>query len=197
LIACFKGFRIREYVGIGKLARLHDETAIYEALSSSGLADVLNHLPEGLDTKIGQLVDDDLCRIQKMLGLPRREGHKSSERDGYTFKTLSGGQLQKLDLAQTFMRIVEAGLLILDEPSSNLDPEAEFELMKTIKVLRAGRSTIFSTHRLNTVWIADKVLVLENGRIVESGTYGELLTRPDGRFRYLHNLQNPAIGDVK
>ena len=104
--------------------------------------------------------------------------------------------MQGIALARTFMRISEAGLLILDEPSSNLDPEAEFDLFKNIQKYRSQKTTIFITHRFNTVRMADKILVLEHGTVTEFGSHNELMRIPDGRYRYLYSLQKDGYQDI-
>jgi len=86
---------------------------------------------------------------------------------------LSGGQHQKIALARTLYRKHTA--LILGEPSSNLDPKAEHEIFKSLKLLTKGKMTIFTSHRLSNVALADRILVLEKGKLVEDGTQDELL----------------------
>lgn len=86
---------------------------------------------------------------------------------------LSGGQWQRIAVARAFAR--EASLLILDEPTSNMDAQAEYRLFSRFKELAQGRTTILISHRFSTVSIADRILVMEDGRIVENGTHHELL----------------------
>lgn len=86
---------------------------------------------------------------------------------------LSGGQHQKLALARTIFRRHSA--LILDEPSSNLDPKAEHDIFESLRVLTNGKMTIFTSHRLANVFLAHRIIVLEKGKIVEDGTQEELL----------------------
>jgi ABC-type multidrug transport system fused ATPase/permease subunit len=87
---------------------------------------------------------------------------------------LSGGQHQKIALARALFRSHTA--LILDEPSSNLDPKAEHELFKSLNRLTRDKTTIFTSHRLSNVALADRILVLEKGRIIENGTQQELIS---------------------
>jgi ABC-type multidrug transport system fused ATPase/permease subunit len=188
--AFLNGFSIRENVGIGQIDRLQDDEALYSAISTSGLADFIRALPKHLDTKLGRPVDDELSRITGSLGLP-------SSSPSEDFICPSGGQMQRIALARAFMRISEAGLLILDEPSSNLDPEAEFELFKNIKKFRRGKTTIFITHRFNTVRVADRILVLEHGRVTEFGSHEELMRIPGGRYEYLYSLQKDGYQDIR
>ncbi|MBN1148397.1 MAG: thiol reductant ABC exporter subunit CydD [Anaerolineales bacterium] len=88
---------------------------------------------------------------------------------------LSGGQAQRIALARAFLK--EAWLVVLDEATANLDPEHEALLQESLERLLAGRSALIIAHRLNTVRLAGRVLVLEQGQVVESGTQAELLAR--------------------
>lgn len=95
---------------------------------------------------------------------------------------LSGGQAQRLALARAFIR--EAPLLILDEATANLDPQTEADIQDAVNRLLRGRTALIIAHRLSTVYQADRILVLDGGRIVESGAHQELLRR-DGLYRQL------------
>jgi thiol reductant ABC exporter CydD subunit len=86
---------------------------------------------------------------------------------------LSGGQLQRISLARAFLR--NAPFLLLDEATSNLDPEHEAQIMEATQRLMEGRTVLLIAHRLSTVYKAGKIIVLENGRVAESGTHRELL----------------------
>jgi ATP-binding cassette subfamily B protein len=100
--------------------------------------------------------------------------------------TLSGGQRQRLSIARAFLK--DAPILILDEPTSALDAETEATLLETLRRLMRGRTTLVIAHRLSTVRDADRIVVLAEGRIVESGRQADLLARHSVYAR-LHRLQ--------
>lgn len=137
------------------------EGAIFSALSVVGGVDIIEKCNYNLNTNITHFFSDDGVE-------------------------LSGGQHQKLALARTLYRKHTA--LILDEPSSNLDPKAEHYFFEALKELTANKMTIFTSHRLSNTFLADRIIVLENGRIVEDGTQAELLENKQ-RFSELYSYQ--------
>ena len=112
------------------------------------------------------------------------------EKDGIN---LSGGEAQKVAIARTLYR--KQNLIIMDEPSSALDPLAEYRLNQELNEIAKDKTVIFISHRLSTVRDADCIYMMEDGRIVESGTHEELLAK-DGKYAAMWKLQAGLYGDV-
>lgn len=147
---------IRENIAYGRLDAT--EAEIVEAARRARLDLLIDSLPLGLDTVIGE------------------RGVK-----------LSGGQKQRLSIARIFLK--NPAILILDEATSALDAETERAIQRSLAELSVGRTTLVIAHRLSTIMHADRVLVVEAGRIVEEGTHASLLQRTDGVYRRLHEAQ--------
>jgi ABC-type multidrug transport system fused ATPase/permease subunit len=99
---------------------------------------------------------------------------------------LSGGQAQRLAIARAFLK--HPPILILDEATTDLDAESEFLVQQALSELMRGRTVLVIAHRLATVREADRIVVLDEGRVVESGTHAVLMARA-GLYRRLHDLQ--------
>jgi ATP-binding cassette, subfamily B, bacterial len=99
---------------------------------------------------------------------------------------LSGGEWQKVALARAYLR--NAQMLILDEPTAALDARSEFEVFQRFADLTTGKMALFISHRFSTVRMADRIIVLENGRIAEDGTHEEL-SNLGGRYAEMFEMQ--------
>jgi ATP-binding cassette subfamily B protein len=103
---------------------------------------------------------------------------------------LSGGGWQRAAVARALYRTaLNPGLLILDEPTSDLDPRAEHRILHALRPLAAGRITLLVTHNIANAGVADRVIVMDKGRVVQTGTWKELASQDDGLFRELLDLQ--------
>ena len=99
---------------------------------------------------------------------------------------LSGGQRQRLSIARALVK--DAPILILDEATSALDSESEIEVQQAIEHLMENRTTIVIAHRLSTIRHADRICVMEGGKIVEEGTHDDLISN-EGRYKKLYEIQ--------
>ncbi|GIJ42174.1 multidrug ABC transporter permease [Micromonospora andamanensis] len=157
-----------ENVGLGDLRRVDDRAAIRWAAARAGVDDKLRSLPRDYDTPLTRT-------FFSASDTPERG------------VLLSGGQWQRVAVARALMR-ANADLMILDEPSSGLDAEAEHQVHHDLRGLRAGRTNLLVSHRLSTVREADLIVILADGRIVEQGTHAELMAY-GGRYSHLFSLQ--------
>ena len=137
--------------------------------------------PEAPETRV-RAAAAAACADEFLEKLP--EGYDTPVGEGAA--RLSGGQRQRLAIARALYK--DAPILILDEATSQLDVESEALVSRAVRNLMSGRTTLVIAHRLSTVRRADRIVVLDGGRIVESGTHAELLTR-NGLYRRLHDMQ--------
>ncbi len=147
--------------------RLVDDRAqTAEVAKRAGVSALIESMPDAYDTMLG-----------------RRFGRHD----------LSGGQWQQLAIARALAR--DAALVILDEPASNLDAEAEFEIFSRFRELARGRTTLLISHRFSKVSMADRIIVLDDGRLAESGTHDQLMARR-GNYATLYELQRRQLGEA-
>jgi ATP-binding cassette subfamily B protein len=149
-----------ENIWFGNVDQPVDGQRIQTAADQAGVDELIRQLPHGYETILGKWFDNG--------------------------EELSRGEWQKIALARAFLR--KSQIILLDEPASSLDPRAEYEVFQRFKDLAAGATAIFISHRLSTVKMADRIFVMEKGKIVESGSYDELMEKK-GSFAYLFDMQ--------
>ena len=151
---------IAENIRLGDIDRGVDDAALQAAISASGSVPVVEQFPAGLDTRLGtQFLDG---------------------------QELSTGEWQRLALARSYYR--NAQLLILDEPSSALDPLAEADMLRSFRTVIGSRSALIISHRLASMPLVDRIYLMDAGRILEQGTHAELLQR-DGAYAHFYRAQ--------
>lgn len=186
----YHGRDIREYCANDYRSRFGVVFQDYQLYGAS-LAEnvVMSQVPEELPKEEADKVTDALCRAgfgERLKMLPR--GLNSAvttefDKEGVNF---SGGESQKIAISRAFYK--NADILIMDEPSSALDPLAEYELNKAMESAAEGKTVFYISHRLSTTRDADRILMLENGRVVEEGTHESLL-KLDGKYAAMWRVQ--------
>lgn len=156
-------FTARENVAAGDGTRPIDDERVLEASRAAGADVFVSKLPQKYDTILSRLFHGG--------------------------RDLSGGQWQRIAIARAFYR--DAPLVILDEPTASLDARAEYDLFASLRAVLKGRTAVFVSHRFSTVRMADQIIVLHAGRIVEAGTHSQLMAQ-DGRYSELFRLQASA-----
>jgi len=150
----------RENIAVGRIEEI-DDLKMLETAARKSLADaVIGRLPGGYDQMLGRRFE--------------------------TGVDISGGEWQKVALARAYLR--DAQLLVLDEPTAALDARSEFEVFQRFAELTAGKMALFISHRFSTVRMADRIVVLENGKIAEEGSH-EQLARLGGRYKEMFEMQ--------
>ncbi len=156
-----------ENIRMGNTDENDQEAEIRVAATKAGISDLIEGLPSGYNTMIGNLFEDS--------------------------RELSWGEWQKLAIARSLFR--NAPVMILDEPSSALDADSEYEIFSRLRDMVRGRTAILISHRFTNVTLADRIIVLENGSVAESGTHEELI-RSGGIYTrmYLKQTNTPGSG---
>lgn len=145
-----------------------------------------------LGATTGVLTDAQIAAVARWAGLEETAAELERGYDTLLTRTLeggvdlSGGQWQKVALARAYAR--NAGFLLLDEPMAALDAEAEAEIIARLRAISAGKTALLISHRFSTVRMADQILVIEDGRIVEAGTHATLVAQ-GGRYAQLFAMQ--------
>ncbi|MBX7194850.1 MAG: ABC transporter ATP-binding protein/permease [Sandaracinaceae bacterium] len=158
---------VGENVGAGDVLAFEDEARWTEAAEKGTALDFVRAFPNGFRTQLGKWFEDG--------------------------RELSLGQWQKIALSRAFMR-KDADILVLDEPTASMDAEAEARIFARFRALTAERTAILISHRFSTVRMADTILVIEHGRILEQGSHAELLAK-GGRYAHLFTLQAQGYRD--
>ncbi len=154
---------LRDNIVISDGDRPASEDAAVEAARRAGVLGVARELPDGLDTMLGRDLDEGV--------------------------DLSGGQWQRVALARALYR--DTPLVVLDEPTAALDPRAEYELFTDVRAVLGGRAALLISHRFSSTRMADRIYVMDGGRVVECGTHDELIAR-GGQYAELYSLQSAA-----
>ena len=147
-------------IAVGRIEARDDRARIEQAAKRSLADDVIAKLPAGYEQMIGKRFKNGV--------------------------ELSGGEWQKIAIARAYMR--EADVLILDEPTAALDARSEFEVFQRFKELSEGKTAVLISHRFSSVRMADRILVLADGKVEAAGTHEELMAQP-GRYSELFELQ--------
>ena len=154
-------FTVGENIGVGDVEHLENKTNWQTAAQKGMAQSFIDQLPQSFQTQLGRWF---------------KEGQE-----------LSGGQWQKIALSRAFMRS-QADILVLDEPTSAIDAQAEFEIFNHFRATTQNQMVLLISHRFSTVRMADKIVVIENGEVIEQGTHKELL-QLGGRYAKLFQLQ--------
>lgn len=154
-------FTVGENIGVGDVEHLENKTRWQTAAEKGMAQSFIDQLPQSFQTQLGRWFKGG--------------------------QELSGGQWQKIALSRAFMRS-QADILVLDEPTSAIDAQAEFEIFNHFRAITQNQMVLLISHRFSTVRMADKIVVIENGEVIEQGTHEELL-QLGGRYAKLFLLQ--------
>ena len=152
---------LRENIAFGDIEKLNDDKSILNAINKGLATDVLNEMPNGIDTNLGKLEDDGV--------------------------DLSGGQWQRVAISRA--SLPDSAFVILDEPTASLDPIAESEMYSAFSAILKNKGCIMISHRLASAKLADNIIVIHDGVIVEQGTHFELMSEV-GLYQSMYTSQS-------
>jgi ATP-binding cassette subfamily B protein len=155
---------VADNIAYGDVKAINNREQVVKAAEQAGVDDLIRAMPDQYDTMLG-----------RMFGL----------------YDLSAGQWQKIAIARAIIR--DAAILILDEPTASLDARAEYQMFSQFRELADGRTTILISHRFSTISMADRIAVMDGGKIIEMGTHMELLNN-DGLYAQLYSMQVRQLG---
>ncbi len=147
-------------VGLGQVDAMAERPRVVAAARQGGAHDVIDKLPDGYDTILGKTFDEGI--------------------------DLSGGEWQHLAISRAFMS--DAQILVLDEPTAALDAFREHRLYEQVGALAGDKTVVFISHRFSTVRMADSIVVIEDGRVIETGSHDDLMAQ-DGHYAAMFNTQ--------
>lgn len=153
---------LRENVGWGYLPKLEEDEALRTVLTEAGIDYLPASLSHGIDTPLGRQLEDGI--------------------------DLSGGQWQRVAIARALMRLGQAELLVFDEPTAALDPKNEHEIYRIFRSIAQDRMAVVVSHRLALAKLCDRIIVLEQGRIIENGDHDTLMTQ-GGQYHTMFSRQ--------
>ena len=161
--------QLREIVGLGDIRKMQEEKELQSAYNAADLSSFFEKYPAGDLTIVGKTYDDS--------GIE-----------------LSGGEWQKLVIASCYMG--NPSLLIMDEPTASIDPLKEMEYLQNFRKNLNGRTAVLISHRIGFARLADRIIMLENGKITESGTHSQLLKQNGYYAKLFYEQKKLYEGDV-
>lgn len=153
---------LRENVGWGYRPKIQEDTAVHTVLQEAGIERLTETLEQGLDTPLGKQLENGM--------------------------DLSGGQWQRVAIARALMRLSQVEFLVFDEPTSALDPKNEHELYHIFRTIARGRMAVVVSHRLALAKMADRIIVLEHGQVIEEGSHVALMAL-EGQYHTMFTRQ--------